>query len=169
MEAPAVQEFGLCAALGVGFALVATLTGAPIALLWMGHVAPARLRPLKEGRLEDVLGRLTGWLTRYRGRVFAVCGLLLLLMVPGIGQITEGTDIVRALKPDAPLRVSSEFIEQHLTGVHSLEFMVQMAGEGERIAPAAVRQVLALSPLLRRQPGATAVLRTLDTLRRLRP
>ena len=168
MEAPAVQEFGLCAALGVGFALVATLTGVPIALLWMGHVAPARLRPLKEGRLEDVLGSLTGWITRYRGRVFAVCGLLLLLMVPGIGQITEGTDMVRALKPDAPLRVSSEFIEQHLTGVHSLECMVQMAGEGERIVPAAVRQVLAFSHWLRVQPGVTAVLSPWEPLRGVR-
>src|SRR5262249_42300834 len=165
MEAPAVQEFGLCAALGVGFALVATLTGAPIALLWMGHVAPARLRPLKEGRLEDVLGRLTGWIMRYRGRVFAVCGLLLLLMVPGIGQITEGTDIVRALKPDAPLRVSSEFIEQHLTGVHTLEVLVQLASEGQSIPPAALRQILAFSHWLRAQPGVTAVLSPWEPLR----
>jgi predicted RND superfamily exporter protein len=169
IEAPAVQEFGLCAALGVGFALVATLTGAPIALLWMGHVAPARLRPLKAGRLEDRLGRLPGWVARHRGRVFTVCGLLLLSMVPGIGQITEGTDIVRALKPDAPLRVSSEFIDQHLTGVHSLEFMVQMAGEGERIGPAAVRQVLAFSHWLRAQPGVTAVLSPWEPLRGVRP
>jgi len=168
IQAPAVQEFGLFAALGVGLALVATMTCAPIALLWLGRIAPARLRHLKAGRLEDGLGRLAGWVARHRGQVFAVCGLLLLVMVPGIGQITEGTDIVRALKQDAPLRVSSEFIEQHLTGVHSLEVLVQLASGGANISPAAIRQVLAFSHWLRAQPGVTAVLSPWEPLRGVR-
>src|SRR5260370_23399561 len=121
----------------------------------MGSVAPARLRHRKERRVEDGLGRLAGWVARHRGAVFTVCGLILIAMVPGIGQITEGTDIVRALKQDAPLRVSSEFIDQHLTGVHSLELLVQMAGGGESIPPAAIRQVLAFSAWVRAEPGAT--------------
>jgi len=145
-----------------------TMTCAPIALLWMGSVAPARLLHLKEWRLEDGLGRLAGWVARHRGAVFAVCGLILIAMVPGIGQITEGTDIVRALKQDAPLRVSSEFIDQHLTGVHSLELLVQMAGGGESIPPAAIRQVLAFSGWLRAQPGVTAVLSPWEPLRGVR-
>jgi len=168
LQAPAIQEFGLFAALGVGLAWVATMTCAPIALLWLGRVAPARLRHLKEGRLEHGLGRLAWWVARHRGQVFAVCGLLLLVMVPGIGQITEGTDIVRALKQDAPLRVSSEFIDQHLTGVHSLEVLVQTAGGGESIPPAAIRQVLAFSHWLRAQPGVTAVLSPWEPLRGVR-
>src|SRR5262247_53164 len=168
IQAPAVQEFGLFAALGVSLALVATLTCAPIALLWMGRIAPARLRHLKAGRLEHRLGRLAWWVARHRGRVFAVCGGLVLLMVPGIGQITEGTDIVRALKQDAPLRVSSEFIEQHLTGVHALEVLVQLATGEATIPPAAIRQVLAFSHWLRAQPGVTAVLSPWEPLRGVR-
>ena len=168
IQAPAVQEFGLFAALGVGLAWVATMTCAPIALLWLGRIAPARLRHLKGGRLEQRLGRLAGWVARHRGQVFAVCGLLLLVMVPGIGQITEGTDIVRALKQDAPLRVSSEFIEQHLTGVHSLEVLVQLARGGTSIPPAAIRQILAFSHWLRAQPEVTAVLSPWEPLRGVR-
>src|SRR5215831_2290215 len=165
IQAPAVQEFGLFAALGVDLAFVTSMTWAPIALLWMGRLAPARLRHLKAGRLEPRLGRLAGWVARHRGQVFAVCGVLVLVMVPGIGQITEGTDIVRALKQDAPLRVSSEFIEQHLTGVHSLEVLVQLAREGQSITPAAIRQILAFSHWLRGQPGVTAVLSPWEPLR----
>src|SRR5262245_26557817 len=144
------------------------MTCAPIALLWMGRIAPARLRHLKTGRLEDGLGRLAGWVARHRGQVFAVCGLLLLVMGPGIGQITEGTDMVRALKQDAPLRVSSEFIEQHLTGVHSLEVLVQLATGEATIPPAAIRQILAFSHWLRAQPGVTAVLSPWEPLRGVR-
>src|SRR5262245_66267885 len=89
-------------------------------------------------------------------------------MVPGIGQITEGTDIIRALKQDAPLRVSSEFIEQHLTGVHSLEVLVQLASREVTIPSAAIRQVLAFSHWLRAQPGVTAVLSPWEPLRGVR-
>jgi predicted RND superfamily exporter protein len=168
IQAPAVQEFGLFAALGVGLAFVTSMTCAPITLLWMGRLTPARLQHLKAGRLEQRLGRLAGWIAQHRVQVFAVCGGLLLVMVPGIGQITEGTDIVRALKQDAPLRVSSEFIDQHLTGVHSLEVLVQLASGEASIPPAAIRQILAFSRWLRAQPGITAVLSPWEPLRGVR-
>src|SRR5262249_40778173 len=141
---------------------------APIAFLWMGRIAPARLRHLKAGRLEHGLGWLTGWIARHRGQVFAVCGLIVLVMVPGIWQITEGTDIVRALKQDAPLRVSSEFMDQHLAGAPSLDLRVQRASEGQSTPPAAMRQVLGFSHWLRVQRGVTAVLSPWEPLRGVR-
>src|SRR5262249_62064805 len=124
----------------------ATMTCAPIAFLWMGRIAPPHLQHLKAGRLEHGLSRLASWVVQHRGQVFVVCGVILLVMVPGIWQITEGTDIVRALKKDAPLRVSSEFIDQHLTGVHSLELLVQMASGGQSIPPPALPPGLGLFP-----------------------
>ena len=150
MQAPAIQEFGLFAGLGVLLAFVATMTVAPIALLWTGDVAPARLLHLKAGRLEHLLDRLTWWVSVHRRRVFVGAALVLLAMIPGIRQITEGTDIIRALKKDAPLRVSTEFIDQHLTGVHSLELLVQMPDGGDLTTPTAIRQMLDLFPLAAR-------------------
>jgi predicted RND superfamily exporter protein len=165
MQAPAIQEFGLFAGLGVLLAFVATMTVAPIALLWTGHVAPSRLLHLKEGRLERLLDRLTGWVSVHRRRVFVGGALVLLAMIPGIRQITAGTDIIRALKKDAPLRVSTEFIDQHLTGVHSLELLVQTPGGGDLTTPTAIRQILTFSRWLRTQPGVTAVLGPWEPLR----
>jgi predicted RND superfamily exporter protein len=168
IQVPAIQEFGCFAGLGVLLAFVATMTFAPIALLWVGHIAPTRLRHLKEGRVESLLDRLAWWVSAHRRKVFAGIGLVLLAMLPGIWQITEGTDIVRALKKDAPLRVSSEFIDRHLTGVHSLELLVQMPDGGGTTSPAAIRQVLEFSRWLRVQPGVTAVLSPWEPLRRVR-
>jgi predicted RND superfamily exporter protein len=91
--------------------------------------------------------------------------VLLGVMIPGIWQITEGTDIVRALKQDAPLRVSSEFIDKHLTGAHSLEFLVEVPGGDELTAPATIRHVLAFSHWLHTQPGVTAVFSPWEPLR----
>jgi predicted RND superfamily exporter protein len=165
IQAPAIQEFGLFAGLGVLLAFVATMTFAPLALLRIGRVPSTRWLHLKEGRLEAVLDQLTTWVAAHRRAVFLGVVVLLGMMIPGIWQITEGTDIVRALKQDAPLRVSSEFIDQHLTGAHSLEFLVAVPGSDNLTAPATIRQVLAFSHWLRTQPGVTAVFSPWEPLR----
>ncbi len=165
IQAPAIQEFGLFAGLGVLLAFVATMTFAPLVLLRIGRVPPTRWLHLKEGRLEAVLDQLTTWVAAHRRAVFLGVVVLLAVMIPGIWQITEGTDIVRALKQNAPLRVSSEFIDQHLTGAHSLEFLVQLPGGDDLTSPAVIRQVLAFSRWLRAQPGVTAILSPWEPLR----
>ena len=165
IQAPAIQEFGLFAGLGVLLAFVATMTFAPLALLRIGRVSSTRWLHLKEGRLEAVLDQLTTWVAAHRRAVFLGVVVLLGVMIPGIWQITEGTDIVRALKQDAPLRVSSEFIDQHLTGAHSLEFLVEVPGGDDLTSPATIRQVLAFSHWLRMQPEVTAVFSPWEPLR----
>src|SRR5947208_8971425 len=165
IQAPAVQEFGLFAGLGVLLAFVVTMTFAPLALLRIGRVPSSRWLHLKEGRLEAVLDQLTTWVAAHRRAVFLGVVVLLGVMIPGIWQITEGTDIVRALKQDAPLRVSSEFIDQHLTGAHSLELLVAVPGGDELTAPATIRPVLAFSHWLHTQPGVTAVFSPWEPLR----
>src|SRR5215831_5967295 len=168
IQAPAIQEFGAFAGLGVLLAFVATMTFAPLVLLRIGRVPPTRWRHLKEGHVETLLDRLAVWVAAHRGMVFLGVVLVLAVMVPGIWQITEGTDIVRALKRDAPLRVSSEFIDQRLTGAHSLEFLVQMPSGDAATSPSTIRQVLAFSRWLRAQPGVTAVLSPWEPLRGVR-
>jgi uncharacterized protein len=165
IQAPAIQEFGLFAGLGVLLAFVATMTFAPLVLLRIGRVPSTRWLHLKDGRLEALLDRLTTWVATHRRAVFLGVVGLLAVMIPGIWKITEGTDMVRALKQDAPLRVSSEFIDQHLTGAHSLELLLQVPGSADLASPAVIRQVLAFSHWLRTQPGVTAVFSPWEPLR----
>ena len=165
IQAPAIQEFGLFAGLGVLLAFVATMTFAPLVLLRIGRVPSTRWLHLKDGRLEAVLDRLTTWVATHRRTVFLGVAGLLAVMIPGIWQITEGTDMVRALKQDAPLRVSSEFIDQHLTGARSLELLVQVPESDDLTSPTVIRQVLAFSHWLRTQPGVTAVFSPWEPLR----
>ena len=169
IQVPAIQEFGLFAGLGILLAFVATMTCAPLLLLHMGHVSTIRWQHLKAGRLETALVGLTQWVARHRRAVFLGMGAVLLLMVPGIASIEEGTDILRALKADAPLRVSSEFIDRHLTGVHALEGIIQLPADADLTAPTVIRRVLALSQWLRAQSGVTAVLSPWEPLRSVPP
>lgn len=168
-EAPAVQEFGLFASLGVLLAFVTTMTFLPVALLWVGRIDPTRARPLQSGWLEQTLDQLPLWVVRHRRAVFVGSILSLGVMLPGLWQIHEGTDIIRALHTEAPLRVSTEFIDQHLTGVHSLEVLVSLPTDTAAVTPASIRQVLTFSQWLRTQPHVTTVLSPWEPLRLVPP
>jgi predicted RND superfamily exporter protein len=165
---PAMREFALFAGLGVLLSFVVSMACVPIALLWSGQVSAARLRHLQEGWIEALLDRLVYWVAVHRQTVFAGSALLILALVPGAWYLTEGTDMVRALKPQAPLRVSTEFIDQHLTGAHSLEIVVQLQDTTSLMAPATIRQMLDFARWLRMQPGVTAVYSPWEPLREVR-
>jgi predicted RND superfamily exporter protein len=165
---PAIREFALFAGLGVFLAFVVSMIGVPVALLRSGRVSPERLRHLKEGWIEQLLDRLVRWVARHRRNIFVSCGVAALVLMPGTWYLTEGTDIVRALKPQAPLRVSTEFIDGHLTGAHSLEVVVQLPDTASLIAPATIRQILDFARWLRAQPGVTAVYSPWEPLREVR-
>lgn len=79
----------------------------------------------------------------------------------------EGTDIVRALKANAPLRVSTEFIDQHLTGVNALELVIDLPETGPQ--PSFIRRVLTLSQHLHTLPQATSVYSPWSGLQSMRP
>lgn len=162
---PAIQEFAVFAALGVLLAFLAALTCVPIGLFWVGTIPQTALMSFDTTWSLPLLQILTGWAARHRRLVFLGCALLLLLALPGIGYVQEGTDIIRALKATAPLRQSSEFIDQHLTGVNSLELIVSLPASKGPVTPATLRRILAFSQWLRTQAHVTAVFSPWEPLR----
>ncbi len=152
---PAVREFALLAGLGVGMAFVITITGVPLALLAAGPHVPASAG--RQGLIEGFLEQSLRWVLSPRYRMHIYLGTLaaILLALLGLLRLTEGTDIVRALKANAPLRVSTEFIDQHLTGVNALELIADLPKTG--LQPAFIRRILAFSQTLQALPQVTSV------------
>ncbi len=164
---PAVREFALLAGLGVGMAFVITFTGVPIALLAAGaHIS---YWAEAQGPIERFLERSLRWVLSHRHRmlIYWVTLAIILLALPGLFRLTEGTDIIRTLKANAPLRVSTEFIDRHLTGVNALELIVGLP-EAE-LQPAFIRRVLAFSQHLRALPQVTSVHSPWEGLQWIRP
>lgn len=162
---PAIREFALFAALGVILALYATLMVAPLILRCMGPMPALPLSPFRGGRLERWLLGLARWVPRHSRHIFVGVAGVALLALPGIARLTEGTDIIRTLRENAPLRRSSEFIDQHLTGVNSLELMIRFPDNTRDALPASIRHILAFSEWLRRQPDITTVFSPWELLR----
>jgi predicted RND superfamily exporter protein len=152
---PAVREFAAFAGIGVGLSAVITITVVPLALLQYGHVPlPPQRYPVMHA-IERTLIHCFHWMVAHRLTICCVTLVILAVSLAGIPHLTEGTDIVRALKRTAPLRLSTEFIDHHLTGVNSLEIILTLPETGAN--PAFIRQTLAFSTWLRHQPGVTTV------------
>jgi predicted RND superfamily exporter protein len=164
---PAVREFALLAGLGVGIAFAITIVGVPLALLAV-ETSPPPSTPT-QGLIECVLERGLHWVLHHRSRLYIYLATLtvVLLTLPGLFRLREGTDIIRALKAKAPLRVSTEFIDQHLTGVNTLELIVDLPKTG--LQPAFIRRVLVFSQALQAQPQVTSVHSPWEGLRSMQP
>ena len=154
---PAVREFAGFAGCGVLLALVASFLFVPWALYRLGGFEPERLRHLHTSWLERLLIGLTDWIEARRRAMFLSTAVVLVVLLPGIRYLHEGTDIVRALHPRAPLRVSTEFLDQHLSGTNALEVLVHLPGQGKRFDAPVVHHVLDFAQWLRLQPGVTSV------------
>ena len=152
---PAVQEFASFAGLGVGLSFVVTMTVVPLILLKI-HPRDITSRGTQlQHRLEQILVACFHWVISHRWTVGNSTLIVLALALAGIPRLSEGTDIVRALKPTAPLRLGTEFIDQHLTGVNSLELMLTLPDTGTD--PSFIRQALSFSDWLRNQPDVATV------------
>lgn len=163
---PAIRDFAFFTGVGALLSFVVALTGVPLGLLSMSSSAPERFSARQNGVIERLLTGLVRWVSGHRGRIFLGSIVLLVLCVPGMWRLTEGTDIVRSLKRHAPLRISTEFIDHHLSGVNSLEVFVQLPTAAD---PMTIRRVLSYGHWLRAQPGVTAVHSAWEPLRRINP
>jgi predicted RND superfamily exporter protein len=162
---PAVQQFALFAGTGVLWSFVVAVTGVPLALLYIDSNTWKHSAQDSPGIVERFLAWLIDWIAAHRGLIFAGSLAGLLLSLPGLWHLHEGTDIVRALRPGAPLRVSTEFIDQHLTGVNSLELMLEVPETAQFTSPVFIRRVLAFAQQMRNLPDVTMVYSPWEPLR----
>ena len=122
---PAVRQFGVFAALGVMLSFCVGMTLVPVGLSFLAPPAaraalaatppdPPTARGVRPARRRSI-----------RGRVIAVFSALTAASLAGLPLVHNNTDLVRFLKRDAPLHRDTLFIDAHLTGSNTLEFVVE--------------------------------------------
>jgi len=163
---PAVQQFGLFAALGVVFAFLVSMTLVPVWLSFQRLVVEPRRRD-GFGLLRRTLEAVARLTFRYPVWVVLLALLLVVVSLAGIPKIRNNTDLVAFLKQDAPLAVDTRHIDQQLGGVNSLEFMLDRH-DGHPLTRLDDYQRLArFEARLREEPKVSGVLSLLTLLRPL--
>jgi len=122
-DTPAVRQFGAFAALGVMFSLLAGLVVVPLGLSFLK--APSRP---SGGERSPALSRLLAGTARVASRrhrsILAGAVLVTVVSAMSLPSIPIDTDLVRFLRPGAPLYRDTMFIDANLGAVGSLELVV---------------------------------------------
>ncbi len=120
---PAVHEFGIFAAFGSVVAFVLAMTVVPLALV--GVKPPAHRASDEHGWTFRLLGATSGLATRRPVAVLVTFTAVTVVLSAGIPLIRTNTDLVRFLRKDAPLRVDTTWIDEHLAGTLPLDFVIR--------------------------------------------
>ncbi|MCM8776450.1 MAG: MMPL family transporter, partial [Candidatus Omnitrophica bacterium] len=121
---PAIQSFGIFAAVGAFYSFLILLLVTPILL----PVLPYRQR---KDSLDDrhivnwFLGQfLEKFEFRWKWVIMVIAGLTFVAALFGISKIKVDTNIVKQMKPDSKLAIATRFIDEHLTGVYVMGFVI---------------------------------------------
>jgi len=153
---PAIQSFGIFAALGTCYSFVVAMLLVPILL----PVLPYRNR---EGSEESHFFNrvLVGFLERLEYRWKWVILLISVLVVAGsvvgIQRLEVDTNIVKQLKPDSDLAISTRFIDENLTGVYTLGFVLKRKDGQTLMRHDSLKQMDEFKEALEKIPAITKV------------
>ncbi len=149
-DTPAVRQFGVFGALGVLVSFAASVTVVPVALSFLP--LPGDRRPGPAARspaaVLESAARLAG---RHPFWIIGASALLSAAGALGIARIRNNTDLLRFLKPSAPLYRDTMFIDRNLPGVYSLEMLVSRRDGRPLTTPADMRKIAEFQDMAARQ------------------
>jgi predicted RND superfamily exporter protein len=165
-EMPAVRSFGLFAALGVAVAFLAGTSLVPIVL--------ARARPPERRGAAPVRGGVAVVLEWFAdlaierpGRVLLAFVLLTACAAAGLPRVRNNTDLVRFFRPSAPLFRDTMFVDRHLTGPTTLDFVVSRRDGGPLTRADDLRRLAAFEASAAARPHVSGVTSIVPVLRSL--
>jgi predicted RND superfamily exporter protein len=163
---PAVQQFGLFAAIGVLLSFAVGITLVPVGLSFLTPPPSPQAVPH-----HPWFARVLRWSAeqamRRPWRVLAVFAALTALALGGLPFVRNNTDLVRFLKSDAPLFRDTMFIDAHLTGANTLDFVVTRRDGAPLTAAADLRRLGALEQAILDRPLVTGVTSMLAAVRQV--
>ncbi|RME26409.1 MAG: hypothetical protein D6806_06320 [Deltaproteobacteria bacterium] len=161
-----LRQFGLIASCGVVFAFLATVLLLPVLLSWLPLPTPRRT-----GSKNLVGDRLLAWLgmsTSRRARIVLALALLPLpLAVLGLTRLTVGTNSLDYLNEDDAIRRQIEWLDEHVGGTVSLEFIVEGGQPGAVKQPQLLARMERFQEFLKQQVGITGAYSVVDLIKTL--
>jgi predicted RND superfamily exporter protein len=161
---PAVQQFGIFAAVGTVIACIVGLTAMPALLTWLRPPPPRRGGHGLTLRLLDRSARLA---TARPGLIVAVFALVTAGAMAGIPRVRANTDLIGFLTGNAPLRRDTEFIDAHLTGTLPFDFLLRRRDGGPLASLDVFRRLDALETAIRARPHVATVTSALALVRQV--
>jgi hydrophobe/amphiphile efflux-3 (HAE3) family protein len=164
-EIPAIQQFGLFAAIGVSISFMLNITLLPLAFIYMPlrrHGAADRIRAY-----APLLNRVGALSVTHPVAILVVAGLLSLIGGAGVTRLHNNTDLLSFLKEQSPLVRDTAFIDQHLTGANALELVLRHTDGAALTTLADAQRMAHFQAELRRLDDVGSVLGLTDLIEQI--
>jgi len=155
---PAIQSFGIYAALGTFYSYIVELVLTTLLLPILPY-RPVDPNASNESHFFNrvLLGFLEKLEFRWKWWILIVTALVMVLSFQGAQKLEVDTNIVKQMKPNLPLAIATRFIDERLTGVYSLGFVFRRK-DGESMVDAKTLNLLdQFKTYLESEPGIAKV------------
>lgn len=148
---PPIQVFGVAGSIGTLFVFVTVYFLAPPLLRhWDSQRWPISKSGL--GKFGRIAPRLALFSVRHAGVVICAFVVLVLLTVPAVLRVEAESDLLAFFKPDHPVTLNTRMIESRLSGVSTVEILIEGDAADSLLTVARLRSIRELQTWLEAQP-----------------
>lgn len=163
---PAIRELGLIAGGGVVFAFIVTFTFLP-AMMKITDLASFSHRKNQREIFEKMLRTVGKFIEKYKYFIILVSSGLIILSLWGLQKIKVETSILEYFRKDAPVYLSTRYIERNLSGVHFLNISLKSKEENFFRAPEILKNIEDLQHYLDKLPEVDKTISVVDYIKEI--
>ncbi len=154
---PAIQSFGIFAALGTFYSYIIELILTPLLFPILPYRRLSDSLPEKHWLRRIIIGFIEKLDFKWKWWIVVLTAASAVLSVQGTSLLQVDNNLVRQLKPSLPLAVATHFIDENLTGVYSLAFVLRRKDGGTFADYETLRQVDRFKNYMEAKPEITKV------------
>ena len=163
-----IREFAVFSGSGVMLSFVLAFLMIPAILSFFPAPGKATLRSHESGKRARLIEGLIRMIEGHYKVILVVCGVLLLVSIWGMSKITVETKLLEYFRPESPIRSAYTFIDENLSGISSLEIMVDTGDKDGMKDPEVLAKIGELTNYFRaKEPDITAILSLENFYRRI--
>jgi predicted RND superfamily exporter protein len=165
-DLPPIRDFGLFAAVGIAYALLASMLLLPAALMLLPEkVKHSERRPLFSSYVEW----MGGVVLHHPKRIMTLFALLLVVSVVGVTKLDVNASLVDQFKPGDPIREADRMLNRHFSGTTSLDVMIDTGREDGLLEPEFLQHIIDLQKEIEKDPmvgDSSSIAEFLQTMNR---
>lgn len=162
-----IREFAMFASGGIILSLILSFLVVPTGLSFFPRPGKATRKVNESGLRVAILEAIIRLIERRRNLILLTSVVLLGFAVYGISLIRVETKLLEYFRPESPIRSSYRFIEENLSGISSVEIMVDTKEKGGMKNPEVIAAIETLVAKMSGEPNLTSILSLANFYKRI--
>ena len=162
-DAPPFRELGYMMVIGNVIVFIHAVVTLPALLA----ILPARVKAKGSSLVEEKMEELSNYVIKNKSKIFFGSGLVMIFLVLGMTQIRLDDTWTLYFDERFEIRTHTDFVEDNLTGMNSIEYSIPAEGENGINDPEYLYNLDKFASWYKKQSGVNHVTVISDTVKRL--